>query len=388
MKGKFTIKPCDQGRTKFMVVGYINGKRKREFFITKAEAQVHCEKRNIELENYGHTLTDMSRDLRSEAIACNTRMALLGVSLTTAVDYYCAEFDLRSKSVTLESAWEQCKTHLEKRLKGNTCGILHYKTMLRAGNMLARAFPDTHLCDVTPLFLEKWLGRMPVAATTKNNLRTNLSGFFTFARKQGWIKENPCAEVENLNDRRLKAAKEPGIVTPEQAAALLENAEPEILPFYAIGLFAGLRVAELDRLKWSDVDFDEKLINVKKWNAKTGQARWVPMHENLLAWLAPYRQAHGEWVVPKSCKREMVERTRAKAGITEWGDDKANALRHSYCSYQLAASKNEVETAFSAGHSVRVLLKDYNKRVKQEVAFRYFSIVPAPEAQNIFAIGQ
>ena len=387
MKGKFTIKPCDQGRTKFMVVGYINGKRKREFFRTKAEAQVHCEKRNIELENYGHTLTEMSSALRAEALRCNERLALLGVSLSTAVDYYCAEFDLRSKSVPLEFAWNQCKLELERRFKGNEISLRHYETMVRAGRILAREFPETHLCDLTPKFLTTWLTRMPVGATTKNNVKTNLSGFFTFAKRQGWIKENPCAEVEKFNEHRLKA-KPPGIVTPDQAAALLVNAEPEILPFFAIGLFAGLRVAELQRLEWSEVDFKDKLINVAAHKAKTAQARWVPMTENLLAWLEPYRKAHG-LVVPKFGKREMIERTRSAAGIADWGDDKANALRHSFCSYHLAFHKDSARTATDAGHmDSKMLFSNYNNRVKQEAAFKYFSIVPAPEAQNIFAIGQ
>src|SRR4029077_10994179 len=135
--------------------------------------------------------------------------------------------------------------------------------------------------------------------------------------------------------------------------------------------------------------WDDKLINVAAHKAKPAQARWVPMGQNLLACLEPYRKAHG-LVVPqkKSLKRKvnLIERTRANAGITNWGSDKANALRHSYCSYQLAATKNAVETAFNAGNSVPVLLKNYNNRVKQEVAFRYFSIVPAPEAHNVVAI--
>ncbi len=388
MKGKFKIKPLVHGNNRFVVAGYINGKRQRDYFPTRAEAQVHCEKRNIELSNYGHALSDMSGVLRAEAIRCNERLALLGVSLSTAVDYYCAEFDLRSKSVPLEFAWDQCHSELKQRLDTNEISVSHYLTMLKCGRKLVRDFPQRQLYDLTPLLLKNWLAGLPVAVTTKNNLKMNLSGFFTFAKRQGWIKENPCAEFPSFNAHRVKA-KLPGIVTPEQAAALLENAEPEILPFFAIGLFAGLRVAELDKLEWSDIDWDEKLINVAAHKAKTSQARWVPMRPNLLAWLEPYRKAHG-LVVPqkKSLKRKLnlIERTRANAGITNWGTDKANALRHSYCSYQLAATKNAVETAFNAGHSVQVLLANYNNRVKQEVGFRYFSIVPAPEATNVVAI--
>lgn len=387
MKGKFTIKSVVHGNARFMVDGSINGRRKREYFHTKAEAQVHCEKLNIELENYGHALVQMPSALRAEALACHERLTKLGVSLSTAVDYYCAEFDLRSKSVPLEFAWNQCQSDLERRLKGNEISYSHYVTMLKSGRKLVRDFSGKQLYDLTPLVLKNWLEGLPVAVTTKNSLKTNLSGFFAFARRQGWIKENPCAEFKAFNEHRIKA-KLPGIITPEQAAALLENAETEILPFFAIGLFAGLRVAELCRLEWSEVDFEEKLINVTAQKAKTAQARWVPMTENLVAWLEPYCKAHGP-VVTRSEKRrrDLIERTRANAGIKNWGDDKANALRHSFCTYHLAFHKNAALTANDAGHmDSKMLFSNYNNRVKQEAAFKYFSIVPAQEAGNVLAI--
>jgi integrase len=406
MKGKFTIKSVVHGNARFLVIGYINGKRKREYFHTRAEAQVHCEKRNIEIENYGHSGVEMSNTLRREALFCQDRVAELGLSLTTVVDHYCtlykriapmwvsldtvvdhyrAEHDWISKSVMLSVAWKTCESDLKRRLTGNEISIRHYETMIRAGRKLVKDFPHKQLYDLTSLVLKNWLSALPVAATTKNNLKTNLSGFFTFAKGQGWIKENPCAEVEKFNEHRIKA-KPPGIVTPEQAAALLENAEPDILPFFAIGLFAGLRVAELQRLEWSEVDFDEKLINVAAHKSKTAQARWVPMTENLVAWLEPYRKARG-LVVPKFGKRELIESTRAAAGIADWGHEKANALRHSFCSYHLAFHKDSARTAHDAGHmDSKMLFSNYNNRVKQEAAFKYFSIAPAPEVENIFAI--
>jgi integrase len=388
MKGKFTIKPVVHGNNRFMVIGYPNGQRQREFFRTRDEAKVHCEARNIELGNHGPTLANISSALRAEALACHERLSRLGVSLSTAVDYYCAEFDVRSKSVLTEFACERCIMEFKRRLESNEISFLHYQTMLRVCRKLLVDFRGVQLCDLTPRVLKNWLIGLPVAVTTKNSLKASLSGFFTLAKQQGWIKENPCAEVEKFNDHRIKA-KLPGILTPEQAAALLENAEPEILPFFAIGLFAGLRVAELERLEWSEIDFDERLIDVAAQKAKTAQGRWVPMTENLIAWLAPYRNnAHGSVVSTYGIRRRLVKQARAKAGITKWEeDDKGNALRHSFCSYHLAFHKNASLTAADAGHmNTKMLYAHYNNRVKQEAAFRYFSIAPAPEAENILAI--
>jgi integrase len=52
----------------------------------------------------------------------------------------------------------------------------------------------------------------------------------------------------------------PGILTLNETARLLEAASTGILPYLAIGAFAGLRRAELERLDWLDVHFDSDLF--------------------------------------------------------------------------------------------------------------------------------
>jgi len=41
-------------------------------------------------------------------------------------------------------------------------------------------------------------------------------------------------------------------LTPEEPPRLLNAAEPSVLPYIAIGVFAGLRAAERDHLDWKD----------------------------------------------------------------------------------------------------------------------------------------
>ena len=162
----------------------------------------------------------------------------------------------------------------------------------KAGRKLVNDFGKHQLCDLTPKVLKTWLTRLPVAATTKNNIRVNLSEIFKQSKDQEWVESNRIAEVDTFGDRRIKA-KPPRIVTVKEAAALLESACDEILLYFAIGLFAGLGVAEIERLDWSEVDFDKSEIHVIPVKAKTAQYRTLPMTENLVAWLAPYRQSQG-----------------------------------------------------------------------------------------------
>ena len=103
------------------------------------------------------------------------------------------------------------------------------------------------------------------------------------------------------------------------------------LPYWAIGAFAGLRSAELERLEWKDVHFDPGLIEVKASKAKTASRRFIAIQPNLMEWLASYRGRQG-CVCPAGLRKKL-EGDRDRAGLKKWP---SNALRHSFASYHLA----------------------------------------------------
>jgi len=87
------------------------------------------------------------------------------------------------------------------------------------------------------------------------------------------------------------------IFTPQEIAQLLTYSRPEMVPFLAIGAFAGLRSAEIERLDWSEVHLADRFIEVKAAKAKTASRRIVPITENLAKWLASHAETEGR-VVP------------------------------------------------------------------------------------------
>jgi integrase len=97
---------------------------------------------------------------------------------------------------------------------------------------------------------------------------------------------NPAAEIQKAKE--IDAP--PGILTVQQTARLLEAASPELLPYVAIAAFAGLRRAELERLDWSNIHFDDNLIEVTAQKSKTARRRFVKIQPNLREWLLPLRK--------------------------------------------------------------------------------------------------
>jgi integrase len=71
---------------------------------------------------------------------------------------------------------------------------------------------------------------------------------YNYATEHGWIGENLAAKLVAPS----RDDKEPGILTVAEAKRLLVLAyEFDLLGYVAIGLFAGVRSAEVFRLDWS-----------------------------------------------------------------------------------------------------------------------------------------
>ena len=167
-------------------------------------------------------------------------------------------------------------------------------------------------------------------------------------------------------------------------AKLLAAAPADFVPLLAIGAFAGVRVAEILRLDWGNVDLAGGFITVAADKAKTARRRLVPLSDNLRQWLAPYAQPEGKlWNLSDCMFSERSAATAAKARV-DW---KANGLRHSFISYRVAQVQNVAQVALEAGNSAQVIFSNYRELVRPADAVKWFAI--APEAPgNVVSLNQ
>lgn len=384
MKGSFNVHKLDvaHGNCQWKVDGYINGKRIRAFYATREEAEEAASLRNLELENHGHHHSEIPSFLRIQALHCNDLLEPLGVSLTTAVEYYLAHHDIRSKSLPVTQACQRFITDSLRRLEGGQIGQRHHDHLVKSLRKFDAEFGRQQLCDITANQIETWLNCLPLASESKNSHRRSIYRLYWQCKRWNLVKENPVTEVEILVDRRVKT-KLPGILTLEEVNRLLVTAPEPVLPVIAIGLFAGLRVNEISKLRWEDIRWEKRQIDCSAKITKTASRRLVEISDNLLEWLAPYRNATGrifEYGVAQQI-REVTAAGRA-AGIAKWPH---NALRHSFGSYYLALHENAPKTALQMGHSngeTKTLMAHYtNARTKDE-AIAYWNIRPL-RAQNV-----
>ena len=260
---------------------------------------------------------------------------------------------------------------ISELLKARTDDALSPRYIADLRARLARfavVFGERVISTVAPAEIDKWLRLLGVGSVTRNTFRRRLAVLFNFAKRRGYLSENPIPDVERVKE----CSGEIEILTVAQTARLLECASFETLPYWTIGAFAGLRRAEVERLEWSEIDFDGGFIEVKAAKAKTASRRLVPIQENLRAWLAPYRIYTGYVCPPNLQKKINDDREQARLR-SNWPQ---NALRHSFGSYHLARFHDAARLALEMGNSPAIIFKHYRQLVKPEQAERYWKIAP------------
>lgn len=374
-KTKLTItRPVVHGHRCYCVtIPKLSGGRTRRFFQEKAEAQSFLELAKVQLENHGIAALSVSDRLRVEAVECERRLAEFGKSLRDATDFYLAHLRAVEKSCTVRDVVAE----LLKARKADGSSVRYLGDLRVRLARFAGEFGEAMIAAVTAKQVSDWLRGLSVGPVTRNSYRRRLAALFSFARRNGYVTTNPLPDVERASERETVIE----ILTVAETARLLESADAETLPYWAIGAFAGLRSAEIERLVWSEVDFEDGFIEVKAAKAKTGSRRLVPMAENLRQWLAPYRNAVGP-VCPVGL-RKRLEADRERAALrAQWPQ---NALRHSFGSYRLPIIADAAKLALEMGNSPAMVFKHYREVVKPKVAAQYWNIRPTL-AENVVAL--
>ncbi len=169
---------------------------------------------------------------------------------------------------------------------------------------------------------------------------------------------------------RYKEVKAPvAIYAPEQVSSILGKADGSLIPYIALGAFAGLRTAELECQDWKDIHLDRGFIEVAAHKAKTRQRRLVPISDNLKQWLMPYRQESGP--IAHHQRPQLAAKTLCEG--FKWV---FNGLHHSCISYRLALLNDTARVALESGNSPEVIFEHYRELVTPEAARAWFSVVP------------
>jgi integrase len=385
--GKQTVKlyrSVNRGKAMYQLAFYAAGKRIQKNFTDKSEAKrvanqilgglTHDAKAVDAMATHELESLVAARKVLSSGYALHVAVeehaqavAKLGkASIREAVEFFLRHNRADVPRLTLAEIAEQFAA--SRQQSGLSA---HYVSQCRKTvSDLVKIFPGKALPDLRTAELDAWLGGLGFAAKTKNGMRIILVAWGNWAEGRGYLVKGGSPFPAMVRYKETKASV--SIFTPESIANLLTSVDATLKPFIALGAFAGLRTAELQRLDWSEIDLNRGFITVDANKAKTRQRRLVPISDNLKLWLTPHKQTSGPVCLHQ---RPQMAAARFCEGFT-WQD---NGLRHSFISYRLAVLHDTARVALEAGNSPDVIFAHYRELVTPEEAKKWFDVKPRPE---------
>jgi len=207
-----------------------------------------------------------------------------------------------------------------------------------------KEFLEEKVSDLKPSDLNYALE--PLSSGNFNSNLRLIRAVLNHGIKKGWLKANPALQLETRH--RLPVEFQP--LPNEIVRGMLMDAATTpkrlgLLPFLVLGFFAGIRRAELLRLKWEHIRMDEPEPHVflQARISKTKRKRWPPLPANAVEWLRLYIQEAGpptpeEFILDYSANRLRAARQRNYEAATGKGAKcPPNALRRTFASNYIAA---------------------------------------------------
>jgi Phage integrase SAM-like domain len=211
----------------------VNGKRRRLFFTSEAEAKEELKKWDKRVRKEGQDALGISPELRVLAAKCAKRLEPFEKSIWDATEFYIEHLERMRGSVPVTVLFADYLA-TKQRAKLSEKHLADIKQRLRR---FVADFSDRAIKTITVREIEDWLHGLDLAPQTVNNFRAIIGAFFEYAVRREFVEKNPVTAVDKI--KVVDAA--PEIFTPEQLARLLNTAPAGLLPALAIQAFAGLR---------------------------------------------------------------------------------------------------------------------------------------------------
>lgn len=294
--------------------------------------------------------------------------SLGGVPIMEAVRFYLASKGAKLEPISVQDA-------VRKMIDAKTAAgrsDRHLKDLDSRLGRFASSFA-MNLGDVRAEHVGRWLGGLEgVGPRSRNNYLTAIRGLVGYAERREWIHAGQI-NLDSI-DRATEPNHEVTILSPQEMERILEACRPEMMPFVAIAAFAGVRHAEIKRMSWDQIHWEDNTIEVKADQSKNaskmrGRARrMIELQPNLREILLPYKSAGRICDIVKT-DNELAKLSRG-SGV-KWSN---NVLRHSFGTYRLAQTRNESVVALEMGNSPAMIHAHYKRPVTQEMSQKWFRI--------------
>jgi site-specific recombinase XerD len=218
---------------------------------------------------------------KTELLYCLERLRSARVSLVEVVDYYLLH-RANKGDPTLEELVAQFLD--EKKRVGQS---RHYEQSMRYSirSFMEAVGREKRVGEITRQQIADYVYSKDVGDVTKRGILTHLSVLFNFAIREDLLGTNPMNQITRPSVKFHK----PNVLRPVAFETLLKRCLEydwsERLVVFALVGFCGIRIEEACRLKWSNINLQNKIVEVPATVAKKAQFRNNPIPENAMEWL-------------------------------------------------------------------------------------------------------
>ncbi len=158
------------------------------------------------------------------------------------------------------------------------------------------------LDEIKPSQIATWQNKLLETLSTKSlsMARAVLNVVFNDAIADEIIVRNPLKVIKkphNVPTREIKP------FTKDEMFTLLDNVNEKVRCYFAIGFFTGMRTGEILALKWSDIDYENMIIKVRRARRQGIESKPKTKSSirdvDILDVLIPYLKNHLKFKIPE-----------------------------------------------------------------------------------------
>ncbi len=233
-----------------------------------------------------------------------------------------------------------------------------------------KVFAGKTLNQISPVDVERYILDCGKEPSTVNREMAVLKHCFKKGIEWGFLKENPAEHV-----KRLKVQQKPvRYLSDDEIGEILKHAQGKWRSIIIFLLETGLRISELENLRWADIDMDKRILSIH--HTKSYKARYLeitPRVEEILKKLPRTKNKvfpnRADWYSHK------IKRICKKAGLD---DVSPHTFRHTFASRLVMAGVNLRIVQALLGHSnitttmiYSHLAPDYLRGIGEKLGYKF-----------------
>jgi len=124
-------------------------------------------------------------------------------------------------------------------------------------------FGDMKLDKIKPSLIASWQNNLldKLSSSRVGIIRTIFYTILDDAFRDEYITKNPISLIRGPKKEEVRLKKPFSI---SEINKILDFITPKMKAYFAIGFYTGMRTGEIIALKWTDIDFDKKTIDISK----------------------------------------------------------------------------------------------------------------------------